>query len=235
MDAAMEQLVACQRLALLGRLSIYTTHEVNNQLAGISGYAQLLLGQERAKAVERELDKIFTSANRCQKLIADMRRIGRFNSLERDYNNVNLIVKSALDLIRRQFEKKSLQVAERYASSAPPIEVDTTALEQVFLNILQNSLEALSEKGGSLTVTTSVEDTRIVATFEDDGPGLTDEARANLFTPFFTTKKHMNCSGLGLAVAKTIVEEHGGTLTVENSLSGGARVSVGLPCVSDPD
>lgn len=227
------RLVTCQRLALLGRLSGIITHEVNNHLTGVSGYVQLLLGQERAKVVQRELDKISTSASRCQQLISDLRRIGRFGDKEREFDNINIIVKSSLDFLRHQFTKKSFLVAEDYSSEIPPIEVDTPALEQVFLNIIQNSLEALEEKGNSLTITTRKENNWIVALFEDDGPGLSDNARAHLFFPFFTTKARLRCSGLGLTAAKMLVEAHHGKIEVNDSPTGGTSVKISLPCESN--
>jgi len=226
-----EQLVTCQRLTLLGRLSAIIAHEVNNQLTGVSGYAQLLLGQEEAGPLQEELAKINFSAERCQKLIADMRRVGRFGNSEKEFDNINLLIKSCIDLLRHQFAKKSFQVIENYGKEIPSIEVDTPALEQVFLNIIQNSFEALTEKGTRLTITTRKEnDGRLVAIFEDDGPGLSEEAIDNLFTPFFTTKEQLRCPGLGLSAAKSIIEIHNGTIQVNNSSTGGACVKVTLSC-----
>ena len=224
-----EHLITCQRLVLLGRLAPWITHEVNNHLTGVSGYAQLLLGQERAAVVAEELGKINSSANKCQKLIADLRRFSRFGNAKREYNNISLIIKSSLDIIRSQFAKRSLSLVENYSPDILPIEVDTTALEQVFLNIMQNALESIEKDGGSLTVSTLTEGENIVATFEDTGPGLSEDARAQLFTPFFTTKEHLHCPGLGLSAAKILVESHGGTIDINNMAGGGACVKVSIP------
>ena len=224
-----EQLVTCQRLTLLGRLSAIIVHEVNNQLTGVSGYAQLLLGQEEAEPLQEELSKINSSAEKCRKLIADMRRVGRFSNSEKELDNINLLIKSCINLLRHQFTKKSLQIIENYGTAIPSIEVNAPALEQMFLNIIQNSYEALLEKGTTLTVTTLKEDDgRLVAIFEDDGPGLSKEAIDNLFTPFFTTKEKIQCPGLGLSAAKTIIEDHNGTIQVSNSSAGGACVKIAL-------
>jgi len=228
-EAMLQQLAACQRLALLGRLSIIISHEVNNQLTGVSGYAQLLLGSNKALEFERELGKILTSANRCQNLINKMRRIGLFGNGEKEFDNINFIIESALDLFRHQFEKRSLKIIENLSDKIQAIRVDTPALEQVFLNIVQNSFEALEEKGASLTITTSADAQMVTATFNDDGPGLSEEARANLFVPFFTTKTRLKCPGLGLTAAKTVIEEHGGYIEIDNLPAGGTSVKVALP------
>ncbi len=225
-----QQLVICQKHALLGRLSTILTHEVNNQLTGVTGYAQLLLAQEEADQLQEELSKINSSAERCKKLIADLRRIGRFGDQEREFNNINILITSSLDLLRHQFSKKALTVIENYASDIPSMEVDAPALEQVFLNIIQNAFEALTEKGTCLTITTlKGNDGSLVATFEDDGPGLSEEAMQHLFEPFFTTKHLLRCPGLGLTAAKSIIESHNGTIQVANSPAGGACVTVSIP------
>ncbi|UCD55978.1 MAG: hypothetical protein JSV16_08975, partial [Candidatus Hydrogenedentota bacterium] len=199
----------------------------------VTGYAQLLLAQDRAKAVAKELDKINASANRCQKLIADFRRLARFGDAQKEFNNINLIVKSSLDLLRYQFTKKSFRVVEDYSPDIPAIEVDTPALEQTFLNIIQNSLEALEENGDCLSITTRKESGRIFAIFEDNGPGLSKDARANLFTPFFTTKARLQCAGLGLAAAKILIEAHEGTIELNNRPDSGTCVTISLPYQPD--
>jgi two-component system NtrC family sensor kinase len=229
-ERMLERLVLCQRLTLLGRLSSIVAHEVNNQLTGVSGYAQLLLAHEDAEEIEEELSKINSSADKCQRLISDMRRVGRFGESEKEFNNLNLLIQSALNLLRHQFEKKSLQITENYADDIPSIEVDAPSLEQVFLNIIQNAYEALTERGTSLTITTHKdEDGRLTAKFEDDGPGLSEEALKHLFAPFFTTKDQLRCPGLGLSAAKNIMEAVNGTIEVSNAPTGGACVEVSLP------
>lgn len=227
-----DQLVTCQRFVLMGRLCVGITHEVNNHLTGVSGYAQLLLPQDRAKAVAKEVEKIYASAMKCQSLIADLRRLARFTD-SKEFDNINIILKSSLDLVRHQFAKKSLHLVEEYASDIPPLEVDTPALEQMFLNIIQNSFEALQEKGSSLSVTTRKENERIIATLEDDGPGLSAEASANLFSPFFTTKAHLRCLGLGLPAARMLAEAQGGTIEITNRPGGGTRAKISFPCQAD--
>lgn len=229
-ERMLEQLVVCQRLALVGRLSIFVTHEVNNHLTGVSGYAQLLLGQEKAKEIQKELDKISVSANQCHKLISGLRRVGRFPGSDREYDNINLIIKSALDLCQSQFKKKSLEIVEEFSSDVPSLEVDTPALEQAFLNLIQNSFDALQVGGSRLTVKTFKESGRVVAIFEDDGPGLSEEARTNLFVPFFTTKDDPQSLGLGLAAAKMVIVGHQGSIEIKNPSGGGTLVEVGLPC-----
>jgi len=226
---SLSHLAAFQKFSVLGRICPGVLHEVNNHLTGVTGYAQLLLAQERSREVSSELEKINTSANKCQKLIADLRRFSRLGGKDTELNNINFIIKASLDLIRHQFAKKSIRLVENYAEDVPTMEVDAPALEQVFLNIIQNSLEVFNDGNGCLSITTCSEDGHIVAIFEDDGPGMSDDALAHLFTPFFTTKQEMDCLGLGLMVCKMVIEAHGGTTEVTNIQEGGARVRITLP------
>jgi len=234
MDRFIENLVDCQRLALLGRLSSNLTHEINNQLSGVSGYAQLLLGQERAQALAKELEKIHFSALECKKLVFNFKRFARFNSQEKEYNSLNALIQQALEIFRRQFSKKNLHVHENYCPELPVLEMDAVALEQVFLNVIQNSFDALQESGSRLSISTGVENESIFAVFEDDGPGFSAEALQQLFTPFFTTKRHLHCAGLGLAAAKMLVEKNRGTIAIKSLPDGGSRVKITLP-LNEPD
>ncbi len=220
----------CQKLALMGKLSSSITHEINNHLTGVSGYAQLLLSQERAKEIARELEKINESAVKCNRIISDFKRLSHSGSGEKEFNNLNLILQSVVNLLRHQFMKKSLELHEAYSEEIPAIEVDTPAIEQVFLNIIQNALEALEDTGSRLLISTLLEDGQIVVNFEDDGSGFSEGAREHLFTPFFTTKSPVSCPGLGLVAAKALVEEHAGSLEVRNCPEGGAHVRIAFPC-----
>lgn len=227
------QLAKFQKFSVLGRICSSVMHEVNNHLTGVTGYAQLLLAQDRSKEVAAELEKINTSAIKCQRLIADLRRFSRLGGEEKEFNNINFVIKSSLDLIRHQFTKKSIRLVESYAEDIPPVEVDTPALEQAFLNIIQNSFEVLDDKEGCLSITTLKENGRIVALFEDNGPGLSEDALTHLFTPLFTTKERLHCLGLGLTVTKMVVEAHSGSTEVNNVPHGGACVRLSLPCPPD--
>lgn len=231
--AMRERLMECQRLALLGRLSTIVTHEINNHLTGVSGYAQLLLDNPAAADFTKELTRINSSAHRCQNLIGEIRRLGRFENGAREVNNINLILRAGLSLVQRQFERESHELAEDFASDVPSQELDSPAIEQACINVMQNSFEAFEKKGCRLTISTRREDGRVVVIFDDDGPGLSDMAKKNVFTPFFTTKQELNCPGLGLAATKTAVEAHGGTVDIGDSPAGGARVRIALPIESE--
>lgn len=231
-ERVLEKLVDCQRQVLLGRLSSGLTHEINNQLAGVLGYVQLLLGQERSQPVSRELEKINSSANECKRLVSNFKRFAAPGNHEKEYGSLNLIVQQAMDFFRRQFSKKDLCLVENYAPELPVIEIDAVALEHVFLNVVQNALDALQEAGSRFSVATGRDGGYLTVVFEDDGPGLTPEARMHLFVPFFTTKHHLHCAGLGLVAAKMLLDKSGGKISVEALPQAGTRVTIGV-CVDE--
>jgi C4-dicarboxylate-specific signal transduction histidine kinase len=195
----------------------------------VSGYAQLLLDNEAAAAFTKELSRIDSSAHRCQNLIKEIRRLGRFEDGAREINNINLILRACLDLVQHQFGRGSHELAEDFSPDVPSQELDSTAIEQAFLNVIQNSFDAFEKRGCRLTISTRLEGEQVVAIFDDNGPGLSDKAKENLFTPFFTTKQRLNCPGLGLAATKTVIEAHAGTVEVGEAPEGGARVRIALP------
>ncbi len=228
-EAMREHLMECQRLALMGRLSTIVTHEINNHLTGVSGYAQLLLDNAAAADFTKELTRINSSAHRCRNLIEEIRRLGRFESGAREVNNINLVLRACLVLVQHQFARGSHELVEDFSPDVPSQELESAAIEQAFLNVIQNSFEAFERKGGRLTISTRREGGQAVAIFDDNGPGLSDKAKENLFTPFFTTKHELNCPGLGLAATRTAIEAHGGTVDVGDSPEGGTLVRIALP------
>jgi C4-dicarboxylate-specific signal transduction histidine kinase len=231
-ERLLEKLVECQRLALLGRLASNLTHDINNQLTGVTGYAQLLLSQERAQALAKELEKINLSANECKKLIINFKRLARFGKQEKEFSSLNIVLQQTVDLLRRQLLKRNIEVVEKYSADLPVIEIDTVALEQAFLNVILNSFDALEKKGGRLSITTEKGDNQLVATFEDDGPGFSQDAFLHLYAPFFTTKDHLPCTGLGLAAAKMLMEKNGGRIEIGAMPEKGTRVRISIPLES---
>jgi C4-dicarboxylate-specific signal transduction histidine kinase len=195
----------------------------------VSGYAQLLLDNAAAADFTKELSRINVSAHRCQTLIRELRQLGRFENGAREVNNINLILRACLALSQRQFTRESHELIENFSSDVPSQELDSPAIEQAFLNVIQNSFEAFEERGRRLTISTRREGGQTVAIFDDNGSGLSAKAKENLFTPFFTTKQELNCVGLGLAATKMAIEAHGGTVDVGESPEGGTLVRVALP------
>jgi len=230
------------RLAGLGNVARGLAHEIRNPLGGIKGAAQLL----RASLSDPELvhctDIIVREVERLDGLVEQLRELSVPPRLNLEPINIHRVLNDVLALQRQSPAWGAVTLRASFDPSLPAVEGDRPQLTQVFLNLVKNALEALGGTG-ELTVATRIE-TRfhirrgagrgrfISVLVEDTGPGIPEDDRAQLFSPFFTTKTSGN--GLGLAVCHRIVTEHGGTIAHEARAGGGSCFRVTLP-VSESD
>jgi signal transduction histidine kinase len=140
--------------------------------------------------------------------------------------DLNVTLERVLFLVRQQTRGGALEVRQHLDPSLPPVHADPSQLEQVFLNICLNACQAMNGAGGALTVRSRAGDGRVTVEVEDTGPGIPERLRANIFKPFFTTKRQGN--GLGLAISARIVAEHGGHIGYRCPPSGGTVFTVTL-------
>ena len=144
--------------------------------------------------------------------------------------DVNAALENVLFLVRQQRTKGPVKVERRAEPELPPVHGDPALLEQVFINVCLNACQAMNGKGGTLTVSSFLRDGRVVVEIADSGPGIPDNVRPHIFTPFFTTRHDGN--GLGLAISARIVVEHGGQIEFNCPPGGGTVFSVSLPAAS---
>jgi len=236
-----ERLIESEKMAALGRLSATLSHELRNPLAGLKGAAQLLSrktgdGDERKLYVNLIIDEV----ERLGKIVEDLIHFAKPKSLQYGAVDANRIIDDALLLHSGEFSHRKIIVRKRL-SKLPTLLADGDKLKQVFVNIILNSLDAMPA-GGELLISSSVtmseEGPGDVATFQfrDTGPGIPGEVLEHVFEPFFTTKP--DGVGLGLAVCKTIIEQHGGMIRVETGKSGegnrGTLISLTVPVNGKP-
>jgi signal transduction histidine kinase len=141
------------------------------------------------------------------------------------------ILREALDLFHDTFEEHHIAVRQVEVTPLPPLSFDPRQVHQVFLNLLKNALEAMPQ-GGEVTITSRVQDTKAEISIADTGEGMTPEVAENIFQPYFTTKE--KGTGLGLAICQSIIQEHGGTLSVVSSPGGGTTFIIQLPIDDAP-
>ena len=230
------QLVHAQRLSAVGQMTCGVAHELKNPLTSILGYAQLL---RRCGGLPDEADtyigRIVTEAQRCEHMVSGLLRFTRQEGAGKVITDLNSVVRESIELLRYQLTTSGVAVHEDYAATPLPTVADPCQLRQVAHNLVQNAFDAMREArdGGHLTVRTRQGDGRVIVELEDDGPGLEDLVRA--FEPFYTTKDAGGGTGLGLAVSRSIVEAHGGTISAENT-GRGALFRVELPSATpSPD
>ena len=237
-----EQVRRSDRLAALGVLAAGVAHEVRNPLVGIRAAAQLLVKEREFPIGLREFtEMIVRQVDRLNRIVDDLLAFAGERKLQRQPCNVNQILEDALRLVEPSLQGGRLVVNRQYDPEVPVVVADPDRLLQVFLNMLRNGVEAMENTAGELTVRTRFErvvpqvggHAAAVVEVADRGPGIAPEIQRQLFNPFFTTKA--GGTGLGLPISVRIVEEHGGTIEVQNRQGGGATFRVLLPLAGDEE
>jgi len=227
------QMVQAEKLVSLGQLAAGAAHEINNPLAGILGYSDLLVDDpalgERQRAIAT---KIRTLSRRIKTLVTNLLSFARRVPAEKAALDLNLVIASALHLSNLDLRSDHIEVITHSSPDLPAVRGDANQILQVFFNLISNAVDALEEVGGGkLTITTSRKDDRIFIDFSDTGPGI--KSPQQVFDPFFTTKPVGKGTGLGLSICYGILQEHGGLIGCLNRPEGGATFMVEFPVVPD--
>ena len=223
------QMIQTEKLVSLGQLAAGAAHEINNPLAGILGYSDLLVDDaslgERQRAVA---DKIRALARRIKTLVTSLLSFARQVPSEKTQLNVNTIVASALHLSNLDLRGAPIDVANVADPDLPLVYGDANHILQVLFNLISNAVDAIDETGGGqLTVRTAHDPQYVRIEVSDTGPGI--KSPQQVFDPFFTTKPVGKGTGLGLSICYGIVQDHGGRIECFNRPEGGATFVVELP------
>ena len=227
---AQEQLLQSEKMAAVGQLISGVAHELNNPLTAILGYSHLLKSQElvtpRGADYVEKLDK---QAQRTHHIVQNLLSFARRQKPERAQVQINQILEDTLLLREYDMRLNNITVHRELEPNLPTTGGDFHQLQQVFLNILNNALDAIQEGGGpgEVRIRSSLVKDRIVVEFADNGPGVQNPHR--IFDPFYTTKPVGKGTGLGLSICYGIVKEHGGEIQVRNSHPHGATFTITLP------
>ena len=236
-----ETLRRTERMACLGATLAGVAHELNNPLAAILGFAQLLLKKEMDEESRLALETIDHEAARAGRIVRDLLTLARKpDAGRRGRINLNDVVGYILGTRRYALETHGIACVSVFDPTLPPVAGDRAQLEQVVLNLLNNAEQAIrssGERSGKVSIRTRTEGTAVVLEIEDDGPGIPDETRDRIWEPFWTTKALGAGTGLGLTVVRDIVAGHGGEIGVAHSGAepAGARFVVRLPALCHRD
>ena len=224
-----EQLLQSEKMSAVGQLIAGVAHELNNPLTAILGYAQLLETEGLSERAQDYVGKLFKQAQRTHRVVQNLLSFARQRTPQRDEVDLRKVLDETLAL--RDYDLKVNNIAvEREAPSDPmTVIADAHQIEQVFLNIINNAVDAILETGrnGKLRIRITREGGSIYTRFTDEGAGIKDPKR--IFDPFYTTKSVGKGTGLGLSICYGIVKEHGGDITAHNAPEGGAVIEVKLP------
>jgi len=227
-----EQLLQSEKMSAVGQLIAGVAHELNNPLTAILGYSQLLESEGLNPRAQEYIAKLFKQAQRTHRIVQSLLSFARQRKPQREDVDVSKILDETLTL--RDYDLKINNVAvEREAQEhLPAVVADPHQIEQVFLNILNNAVDAIlgTGKAGKLRIRAYQERGQVCVQFTDDGPGFKEPKR--IFDPFYTTKAAGKGTGLGLSICYGIVKEHGGNIVARNADEGGAVIEVRLPAAA---
>ena len=230
-----QELYFSSRLASMGELAAGVAHELNNPLTGIIGFSQRLLRKSTDEAVSRDLERVYGEAQRAARIIQNLLTFARRHETKKEHSNINDIVQKALELRVYELKTSNIEVVADLTLGLPTVIVDFQQVQEVFLNIILNAEQVMTETkgGGKLCIKTQEIKGRVQISFTDDGPGIPKEHLNRLFDPFFTTRGEVGGTGLGLSVCHGIITEHGGRIYAKSKLGKGATFVVELPLTTE--
>ncbi len=218
-----------QRLQVAGKLTAEIAHEINNPLSVVIGESSLLMDEKGLDPLVLEgVEAIYKAGLQARDISERLLNFVRGQKAQKEWINLNRLVQESVVLVRRTLQNERIEIVEELAPNLPWIEAHLGQLQQVALNLIQNSRDATREHGGRIVLRTLVRQGWVVFEVEDDGPGISDAIRAHIFEPFFTTKGDGEGTGLGLSVCMGIARDHSGRLMVADCKEG-ARVVLELP------
>ncbi len=224
------------RLVSLGELSAYVAHEIRNPLTGIRTTVQFVSSKLKPQDSRREdLDDVIKELDRIEQIITGLLLFGRPQSGRPVLSDVHGVAEKTLTGIELQLQDAGVEIVRDYAEDLPELWLDPDLVQQVFLNLCLNAIQAMPQ-GGKLTVATGVRRYRtrrsfVDVSFSDTGSGIPKEAMEKIFDPFYTTRSMG--TGLGLSISLQIAREHGGVITAKNNSAGGATFRVSFPLPVD--
>jgi two-component system NtrC family sensor kinase len=226
-----EKLIRSDRLAMVGQLASGVAHEINNPLGSILLFSRLIMQQVPPEGRVREnLDRIEKETKRCHNIVRSLLDFARQRAPLVESLEINHLMDATLTVFEDQYLFHNIEVVKSYASDLPALQGDSAQLQQVFMNIIMNAVDAMDGKG-CLTLETRKGDQSgyVEISITDTGSGIAPENIERIFDPFFTTKEVGHGTGLGLSVSYGIIQTHQGDISVSSVPGTGSRFTVTLP------
>ena len=222
-----------ERLASIGTLAAGVAHEINNPVGGILLAAEMgRARKDNNSAINEILDSVIQNASRTQAIIENVRRFARTQTAEKVPADLYATVKQVKEHIRPIADARSCSIEYCIADGLPTLIMNATGIEQVFINLLCNAVEA---GAAHLAVQIARRGDAVWIIVHDDGHGIPKEQIKHLFDPFYTTRRHQGGTGLGLSIVHGIVADHGGTIDVASEVGKGTTFTITLPIVVASD
>jgi len=229
-----EQIIQSERLAAMGQMIGGFAHELNNPLTTILGVSEMLQEGGTSEAERKQLTMLHQQARRATEIVQNLMYFSRPPAPGKTQVDLGELVERTLHLQAYSLRKNNITVDFLREPGLPMVMGDPHQLMQVFLNLLLNAEQAIREARdrGTLRIRLGKTDNSVIATFQDDGPGIASEILPHIFDPFYTTKRPGRGTGLGLSICKAVLKEHNGNVEAAMAPGGGAVFTVTLPIVS---
>jgi len=230
-----QQLRQAEKLSALGQMISGVAHELNNPLAVVKGYLDLILAHHDLPLQTRtDLEKVARESNRAAKLVRNFLSFAREQPAHREPVNFNKLIQSVAELRQFDFTVAGVELQIEADPDLPPTFADPDQIQQVFMNLINNAVQAMADMPGRarLKIRTQHKNGLIQIHVEDNGPGVPPDLVTKIFEPFFTTKEVGTGTGLGLSMAHSIMTEHGGRIFYQPSPLGGAGFVLEFPVVT---
>ena len=233
-----QQLVQSEKMGAIGQLVSGVAHELNNPLASITAFAQLMLSDGNLNKDDRHATEVIANeSRRAARIVHNLLTFARQHKAEKTYADINQVIENTLELRGYDLSVRGIQIERSYADPPPSTMADAYQLQQVILNLVTNAEQAMAgveRAHHRLTARTRRDGETIRIEIEDTGPGIPPDGLERIFNPFYTTKPVGHGTGLGLSISLGIVSEHGGRIWADNVAGGGARFCIDLPRVAPP-
>jgi two-component system NtrC family sensor kinase len=240
MNALNAQLMQSDKLAALGKMAAGLAHEINNPLAVIiqkTGWMEDLLAEEdfqKSKNIgefKTSIKKIEEHVERARKVVHNMLGYARKMEPRLEDVDVNDTVRQTISLLDNYARINNIEIETELSQELPILASDQAQLQQVFLNLISNAIDAIG-KDGRIVVKSARAGSELFVSVSDNGKGIAEELQKKVFDPFFTTKASGKGTGLGLWISYTIIERMGGTISLRSKVGEGSTFSVRLPIVT---
>src|SRR6267143_2148139 len=228
-----DQLLQSEKMSAIGQLIAGVAHDLNNPLASVVGFSDLLgEAPDVPPRLAEPLAVIRQEAERASGIVRNLLSFARRQEGERQVQSIRPILESTILLLRNQLMAHKIELTFTAEPGLPEVEVHANQIKQVFVNIINNAAQAIlgaQRSGGRITVLAKCWLDGVAVSISDNGPGMPESVAQHVFEPFFSTKAEGEGTGLGLSICQGIVKEHGGSMTVDPGPGTGAKFTVELP------
>ncbi|HKI78615.1 MAG TPA: PAS domain S-box protein [Ignavibacteriaceae bacterium] len=229
-----KQLIHTQKMESIGTLAAGVAHEVGNPLASISALVQVVLRSSEDEFVKEKLGLVKSQVTRISKIIRDLVDFSRPSNYELQLTDINQVILEAVEIVKVGKKAKTIEFETDLQEKIPNLPLVADQVQQVFVNILLNAVDAISEydsvkERNKISAKSSKTENYVVINFSDNGPGISEENIAKVFEPFFTTKKEGKGTGLGLWVSYGIIKSFQGDIKIRSNQNEGTTFTITLP------